>query len=192
MKTVGFIFGIMAGFIILSVSNSVADQNEMIERLKRGGHILMIRHALAPGGGDPANFKIGDCSTQRNLDQTGRAQAKSIGDWLRANGVTSARNYSSQWCRCLETANLLQVGSVEELPALNSFYERPQDREPNISALKTFISQQPVDGQLIVFVTHYVTIAAITGESVSSGTGVLMELRKDSSYEVIGRLSFSD
>ena len=192
MKTVGFIVSIVAGFIILSAFNSLADQNEMIERLKSGGHILMVRHALAPGGGDPANFKIDDCSTQRNLDQTGRAQAKSIGDWLRANGVTSARIYSSQWCRCLETAKLLQLGSLEELPALNSFYERPQDKEPNISALQAFISQQPVDGQLIVFVTHYVTIAAITGENVSSGTGVLMELRKDSSYEVIGRLSFSD
>ena len=123
----------------------------------------MVRHALAPGSGDPENFEIGDCSTQRNLNETGRAQAKRIGNWLRQKGVASARVYSSQWCRCLETAKFMHLGSVDALPALNSFYERIQDREPNISALKNFISQQPMNGELIVFVTHYVTIVAMTG-----------------------------
>jgi hypothetical protein len=86
----------------------------------------------------------------------------------------------------------MQLGSVQELPALNSFYERIQDREPNISALKDFISRQPLDGELIVFVTHFVTISAITGESVSSGTGVLLELKGDKSYDVVGRLTFKN
>lgn len=181
---------ILAGSITLSALNSSADQNELIAKLKTGGHILMVRHAVAPGSGDPKNFKIGDCSTQRNLDETGRAQAQSIGDWLRANGVASARVYSSQWCRCLETAKQMRLGNVQELPALNSFYERTQDREPNISALKEFISRQPADGELIVFVTHFVTIGALTGESVSSGTGVLLELKEDGPYEMVGRLPF--
>jgi phosphohistidine phosphatase SixA len=191
MKTV-YVSVILAGSVILSAFNSLADTNEIIGRLKSGGHILMVRHAVAPGSGDPANFKIADCSTQRNLDETGRAQAKRIGNWLRANGVASARVYSSEWCRCLETARLLLLGSVDALPALNSFYERPQDRDPNISALKDFISRQPMDGELIVLVTHYVTIAAMTGEGVSSGTGVIVELKKESSYAVVGRLSFND
>lgn len=191
MMTV-YVSVILAGSIILSAFNSLADTSEIIGRLKTGGHILMIRHAVAPGNGDPTNFKIGDCSTQRNLDETGRSQAKRIGNWLRANGVASALVYSSEWCRCLETARLLQLGSVDALPALNSFYERPQDRDPNISALKDFISRQPMDGELIVLVTHYVTIAAMTGESVSSGTGVLVELKEESSYDVVGRLSFKD
>jgi phosphohistidine phosphatase SixA len=190
MKTAWYIVTILVVLIIISSINSVADQNDMVERLKTGGHILMIRHALAPGGGDPENFKIGDCSTQRNLDARGRSQAKSIGNWLRANGVATARVYSSQWCRCLETADLMQLGYVEELPALNSFFERPQDREANISALKKFISKQPVDGNLTILVTHYVTIAAITGETVSSGVGVLLKLHKDATFEVVGRLSF--
>ena len=86
----------------------------------------------------------------------------------------------------------MNLGSVQELPALNSFYERIQDREPNISALKDFISLQPLDGELIVFVTHFVTIGAIAGESVSSGTGVVLELKKDKSYEVVGRLTFEN
>ena len=184
--------------IILSVCifpmpfNILANQTEITDRLKAGGHILMIRHALAPGNGDPPNFKIGDCSTQRNLNETGRTQARSIGDWLRANGVSSARVYSSQWCRCLETAKLMELGPVQELPALNSFYERIQDREPNLSALKDVISRQPADGELIVFVTHFVTISAVAGESVSSGEGVLVELDRDAGYKVVGNLNFTN
>ena len=151
----------------------------------------MIRHALAPGTGDPPNFTIGDCSTQRNLDETGRAQARNIGDWLRANGVSSASVYSSQWCRCLETAQLMVMGPVQELPALNSFYERTQDREPNLRALNDFISRQPAEGDLIVFVTHFVTISAVAGESVHSGEGVLIELVRDADFKIVGNLNFT-
>ena len=151
----------------------------------------MIRHAMAPGNGDPPNFKIGDCSTQRNLDDSGRTQARGIGKWLRANGVKSARIYSSQWCRCLETAKLIDLGSVQELAALNSFYEKVQDREPNLQALNEFISLQPVKGELIILVTHFVTIGAIADTVVSSGEGVLFELHKDMPYTVVGRLNFA-
>ena len=84
----------------------------------------------------------------------------------------------------------MSMGPVKQLPALNSFYERIQDRKPNISALKDFISRQPVDGELIVLVTHFVTIGAMTGESVSSGMGVLLELKEDSPYNVVGKLTF--
>lgn len=192
MRIVGIVFIFLAGLLHLSSVTSVAGQNRMSARLTTGGHILMIRHANAPGSGDPKNFKIGDCSTQRTLDEAGRAQARSIGHWLRAKGVASARVYTSQWCRCIETAELLQLGPVQELSALNSFYERPQDREPNIGALKAFISRQPVDGELIVLVTHFVTIGAMTSEGVASGAGVLLELQQDASYEVVGRLTFED
>jgi len=167
-----------------------SDQAGMIERMKAGGHILMIRHAIAPGTGDPANFRIGDCSTQRNLDDRGRQQAKAIGDWLRSNGITSARVYSSQWCRCIQTAELLGLGSVTELPALNSFYELRQDRQPNLKALKKFIAQQPSDGVLAILVTHFVTIAAIANEGVSPGEGVLLKLNQDAPYENVGRINF--
>ena len=171
---------------------AAADQSEVIDRLNAGGHILMIRHAIAPGNGDPPNFKIGDCATQRNLDDTGRNQARSIGVWLRNNGVTSARVYSSQWCRCIETARLLNLGPVQELAALNSFYERAQDREPNLKALNDFISQQPVKGELIILVTHFVTIADIAGTGVSSGDGALLALHADAPYTVVGRLDFGN
>ncbi len=179
-----------SGLIALAMAGADADQIGMVERMKAGGHILMIRHALAPGSGDPANFRIGDCSTQRNLDDSGRKQATAIGDWLRSNGIASARVYSSQWCRCLETAELLELGSVAELPALNSFYELTQDRQPNLEALRKFIAEQPSDGVLVILVTHFVTISAIANEGVSSGEGVLLKLNKDATYENVGRMNF--
>ena len=190
MRQFLFISVILTGLTFLMGAGASADQTELIDRMKFGGHILVIRHALAPGRGDPPNFKIGDCSTQRNLDDSGRTQARSIGTWLRTKGIKSARIYSSQWCRCLETANLIDLGPVHELAALNSFYEKTEDREPNLKALNQFISQQPVDGKLIILVTHFVTIAAIAGTSVSSGEGALLELQKNMPYTVVGRLNF--
>jgi phosphohistidine phosphatase SixA len=192
MRLWGYLLVCFSGLITLATAGVDPGHAEMIERMKAGGHILMIRHALAPGTGDPANFRIGDCSTQRNLDNRGRKQAKAIGDWLRSNGITSARVYSSQWCRCLETAKLLEMGLVSELPALNSFFEMTQDRHPNLKALRTFIAQQPSDGALIILVTHFVTISAVADEAVSSGEGVLLELKEDAPYEVVGRLSFGN
>ncbi len=190
MRFWSFLLICLSGLISLGMTGGGSDDDKMIERMKAGGHILMIRHALAPGTGDPANFRIGDCSTQRNLDDRGRAQATAIGKWLHAKGLNSARVYSSQWCRCLETAERLEMGPVTELPALNSFYELTQNREPNLKALRKFIAEQPSDGALIILVTHLVTISAIANEGVSSGEGVLLELKKDAPYEVVGRLNF--
>ena len=190
MRFWGCLLVCLPGLITLAMAGVDSDQAEMIERMKAGGHILMIRHALAPGTGDPANFRIGVCSTQRNLDDRGREQARAIGNWLRSKGLTSARVYSSQWCRCLETAQLLEIGPVEELPALNSFYELTQDREPNLKLLKKFIAEQASDGILVILVTHMVTISAIANEGVSSGEGMLLKLNKDAPYEIVGRLNF--
>ncbi len=190
MRFFGCLLICLSGLNAIAVSGVVSDQAEMFERMKTGGHILMLRHALAPGTGDPANFQIGDCSTQRNLDDRGREQAAAIGKLLRSKGIASARVYSSQWCRCYETAELLAVGSVAELPALNSFYELTQDREPNLKALREFIAEQPHDGALVILVTHFVTISAIAGEGVSSGEGVLIKLNDDEPYEIVGPLNF--
>jgi hypothetical protein len=98
--------------------------------------------------------------------------------------------YSSQWCRCIDTARLMALGPVSELPALNSFFERPQDREPNLAALRAFLSDQPADGKLVVMVTHFVTIAGITGQGVSSGEGVVLQLDGRGGTRVLGTLSF--
>ena len=178
------------GLMAIAVMNAHADQGDLIKRMKSGGHILMIRHAYAPGSGDPANFKIGDCATQRNLNNRGRTQARAIGEWLRSKGIKDAKVYSSQWCRCQETAALLGLGPVTELPALNSFYELPQNREPNIKSLRSFFANLPNNGELIILVTHFVTILEIAGEGVSSGEGVVLKLKEEGTYYVLGRLSF--
>ena len=176
--------------VVLAGTNVSAFGDEPPSLFPNRGHVLMIRHALAPGSGDPQNFKIGDCTTQRNLSGQGRVQAGQIGDWLRARDIQVAGVYSSQWCRCLETAERMNLAPVKELAALNSFYERPQDREPNTNALRAFLNRQPVDGNLIILVTHYVNIAAVTGIGVSSGEGLLLKLKGNGELAVVQRLDF--
>ena len=182
--------GCMAVLLLLWNISAAAGSETLVNDLKQGGHVLMIRHAYAPGTGDPANFKIGDCATQRNLDAGGRNQARNTGQWLRDRGIESARVYSSQWCRCLETAELMALGPVTELPALNSFFEKPEDREPNLSALRKFLVDQPADGPLIVLVTHYVTILGIAGEAVGSGEAVVLKLTGNGEFDILGRMGF--
>ena len=145
-----------------------------IERLNEGGYALMLRHATAPGVGDPDNFRLGDCASQRNLSDEGRAEARRLGERLRAKGIASAEVYSSQWCRCLETAELLDLGPVEQLPALNSFFSRPAERAPNLDALRRFLADLPGDGPPVILVTHQVTISAITGRDTVSGEAVVL------------------
>jgi phosphohistidine phosphatase SixA len=167
-----------------------ADPEDLVKQLRSGGHVLIIRHAYAPGSGDPAHFQVDDCSTQRNLNDQGRDQSRRIGQWLRSRGIDGVRVYSSQWCRCLETARMMNIGAVVPLPALNSFYDRPQDRDPNLTALRTFLSQQALDGGPIVLVTHFVTISAIAGRGVSSGEGVVLKLGNNGNVTVRGQLDF--
>jgi broad specificity phosphatase PhoE len=154
-----------------------------------GSHVVMIRHARAPGTGDPASFRLGDCATQRNLDETGRAQARRLGERFRKAGIAEARVYSSQWCRCLETARLLGLGPVEELAALNSFFGRPADREPNLAALRDFLANlEPGGDAPVVLVTHFVTISAVTGDGVSSGEARVLRLDGTAEPEMIGTI----
>jgi broad specificity phosphatase PhoE len=152
----------------------------------------MLRHALAPGTGDPEGFRLDDCATQRNLSDAGRAQARAIGAWLRARGIERARVYSSQWCRCLETAEMLGLGPVTPLPALNSFFERPVDREPNLAMLRDFLAEQPGQGEPIILVTHQVTVTGMTRVYPASGQGVVLELNGTGTPEPAGTLGFED
>lgn len=168
----------------------MAQAADLDAHLTQPGHVLMLRHAIAPGVGDPPQFRLDDCATQRNLDEAGRTQARAIGAWLHARGIKTARVYSSQWCRCLDTARLLDLGVVTPLPALNSFFERARDREPNLRALREFLRAQPRDGGLLVLVTHSVTIQGLSGVSVGSGEGVLLQLVDAEPPRVLGRLRF--
>lgn len=113
------------------------------------GAIAVMRHALAPGTGDPAGFRLGDCTTQRNLDERGRAQARAIGAAFRARGIAVDRVLTSQWCRARESAALLGLGEVQELPDLNSFFadRREAESQVNITALT---GVYPSSGEIIV------------------------------------------
>ncbi len=154
--------------------------------LARPGHVLLMRHANAPGVGDPPGMDLADCSTQRNLDARGRAQARELGERIRSAGVPTARVFTSEWCRCRETARLLELGPVEVLPALNSFFEEPAQREPRLSALRAFLEKLPRDGGPVVLVTHQVTITALVGVYPASGEGVVLRLRADGGFETVG------
>ncbi len=156
----------------------VLEDEKAWSALRAGGHVAFVRHALAPGTGDPADFDVADCTTQRNLSEAGRAQARLIGTRFRRAGVERARLYSSQWCRCLETARLFDIGPVEELPALNSFFQRPAERAGRLEALREFLTVLD-PGLPPVLVTHQVTISAMTGAFARSGEVLVAELDRD-------------
>lgn len=157
-------------------------------RLADGGHVVMYRHALAPGTGDPSDFALGDCGTQRNLNEAGRTQARAIGDALRRAGVRHARVLTSRWCRARDTARLLGFGEPEELPALDSFFQRSGLREASTEAVRSFVAGLPGDGPLVILVTHQVNITALTGVFPASGEGVVLEGPGGRPVGVVGRL----
>ncbi len=186
-QLITFVFVLFVG----SSFSAMAQDVDLIEQMKSGNAVLMIRHALAPGIGDPGNFRLDDCSTQRNLNDRGREQAKAIGQWLRDRGIQNVRLYSSQWCRCLETARLMQMGQVNELIPLNSFFENRQNEEPYLAALTGFINDNTRPGELIVMVTHQVTISGITGEWTESGHGKLVQPTANGEIKLLGEVSFN-
>ncbi|MCZ8152720.1 MAG: histidine phosphatase family protein [Rhodobacteraceae bacterium] len=143
-----------------------------------GADVIFLRHALAPGTGDPAGFRLEDCATQRNLSDEGRAQARAIGEALRASGLQIAEVMSSQWCRARETAVLMDLGAVVEEPGLNSFFGNPDARQPTLDLLTDRLASLPegAEAGLTVMVTHQVVISAVTGRSTASGAAVLYDI----------------
>jgi phosphohistidine phosphatase SixA len=173
-----------AALLLAMIGVADAGAAEPPEALTRPGATAIMRHALAPGGGDPAGFQLGDCATQRNLDDRGRAQARAVGAALRAAGMRFDRVLTSRWCRCRETAELLDVGPVEALPALDSFFEARHRRDEQTAVLRAVLADLPA-GERVMLVTHFVNIAALTGTSVSSGEVLALERRPDGSVEVL-------
>ena len=144
----------------------------------------MIRHALAPGFGDPQNFDLNNCSTQRNLDGEGREQAFRIGEKIKAARIKFSKIYSSQWCRCLETAKNMNLGEITVEPGLNSFFQGIVPKEKTLSILRERLKSIETNQQLVLMVTHQVTITAVTGITVSSGGVVAFNTNSGESREV--------
>ena len=141
-----------------------------------GKKIILIRHAKAPGGGDPKGFKIEDCKTQRNLNKTGINQSKKIGKLFKEKKIKIDLVLSSQWCRCKDTAKHA-FRKFKEFSALNSTYTPPYDQNEKmqIEELKNFVRNWSGKGGNLVLVTHYVIILAVTGETTRSGEIVITD-----------------
>ena len=167
--------------------SAARDDGQLWQAVARGGHVLLMRHAQAPGGGDPAGFRLDDCATQRNLDSEGQGQARRIGDAFRRAGVTQAQVFSSRWCRCLETGQLLALGKVIPLPALDSFFSNPEREREQTSEVLAWIKAADLSTPLVL-VTHQVNITALTRVFPGSGEIVVARSMPDGKLLVVGRL----
>ena len=179
MKKLILIFSVLLFQLNYSFAN-----DKVIESLKEGGKLIFIRHALAPGNGDPENFELQNCSTQRNLNEIGIQQSKKIGLIFKKNEIQIDNIYSSEWCRCKDTAKYA-FDDFETFDALNSFYDKrfAANEDKQIKDFYEFIDS--IDSKNnIVFVTHYVVIGAILNIGTSSGEIVVT----DKNLNIIGSI----
>ena len=162
-------------FFLLVFSNNLNASSSWSPALE-GNKIILIRHALAPGSGDPPGFKIKDCKTQRNLDERGINQAKEIGKLFRDNQIPIDKVLSSQWCRCKDTA-FHAFEEFKEFSALNSTFSArfSQNESKQAKKLKRYVKKWDSKGKNLILVTHYVIIRAMTGRAPNSGEIVITD-----------------
>ena len=175
--------------IFISLTSSVkADLNKkLFKQLEDGGKLIFIRHAYAPGSGDPNNFNLNDCSTQRNLSDEGRKQAEYIGEFFRKKKIKIDKVLSSEWCRCKETAKIA-FKNFSTNSFLNSFYSSKftKNKDEQINSLNDYIIKFKSDKNLIL-VTHYILISEVLNYSPSSGEIVV----SDKNLNIIGTLEIN-
>ena len=169
---------------LFSIHSHSSEQNW--KPAQEGNKVILIRHSLAPGGGDPAGFKINDCKTQRNLNRVGIKQSKKIGKLFKKNKVLIDQVLSSQWCRCKDTAQYA-FGDYKEFTALNSTFQSPYDKNETkqLKELYSFVKKWDGKGKNLVLVTHYSIITAITNAVPSSGEIVIT----DKNFKVISTVT---
>ncbi len=166
-----------------------ADEQALWRELRNGGYVLLIRHADAPGTFDPPGFKLGVCSTQRNLSEEGRTQSRRLGELIRAQNVAIAQVFSSEWCRCIDTATLaFGVDKVQTWPAISS--PRGGDEKQklaNLAAVRRRISRASLKTNMVL-VTHMFNIQDITGLGAAQGEIVVLRAQ-DEQLRVVGRIA---
>ena len=174
-------------FITLTAPIKADLNNNLLDQLEDGGKLIFIRHAYAPGSGDPSNFNLKDCSTQRNLSEDGRKQAHYIGEFFRKNKIKIDKVLSSKWCRCKETAKIA-FKDFSTNNFLNSFYssEHAKNKDIQVNALKSYIKKFKSDKNLIL-VTHYVLISEVLNYDPSSGEIVV----SDKNFNIIGSIEIN-
>ena len=173
-------------FLLLIVETNAKESFISLEKLKNHDmdKVIFLRHALAPGNGDPSNFNVNDCSTQRNLDQVGIVQSRMIGNTLKKLGIKFSKIYSSFWCRCKDTALNMNIGEFKTHEGLNSFYEKYADRKLTLIKLNNLVNSFDKSGGPYLLVTHYVNILTFTGLSTSSGSMVAFDLNSQESIHI--------
>jgi phosphohistidine phosphatase SixA len=157
------------------------------DALDSGGHVALMRHATAPGVGDPPGLRLEDCETQRNLSDRGREQARTAGARFRERGVEVGGVFASQWCRTLETARLLDLGEVQPLALLNSFYGVAERRQPQTADLRDWLARHR-SPQALVLVTHQVNISALTNVYAMPGEIVVVRPDPSGNVDLVGRI----
>ena len=174
----------------LTAQSSLANELLIWDKLQGSapkGYVLLMRHSYAPGVGDPDNFKLNDCSTQRNLSDVGRQDAKDFGEWLQRREIKIFRVETSRWCRAKETAQLLGLGKVRLNKNLDSLFEEADAlSHPQTAAVRKQIQNHRNKTGLLVLVGHYVNIAALTGVGVASGEGILIKANAQGEFKVFG------
>ena len=167
-----------------------AADDQVAKLLREGGAVIAFRHALAPGTFDPPGFQPGVCSTQRNLSDEGRAQARRIGEWFGARGFKPARVRSSPWCRCLDTATLA-FGSAEPWAALGS--PRGAAESTNVQSLaelRRALALASTPGRPFeVWVTHMFVLSDLAGANTASGEGLVLRADGRGGVQVLARVA---
>jgi phosphohistidine phosphatase SixA len=175
-----------AAGVLLAASSALA-QDAWAE-LARPGAIVLFRHATAPGVGDPPNFRLDDCGTQRNLSEPGRAESRRLGEQFRQRRIPVGAVLSSQWCRTRETAKLAFGDRVKEEPAFNSFFGRgAEDRNAQTDRARQILRDWRGPGTLVV-VTHQVNITALTGHGAMSAEGVVVQPTADGPLRIVANV----
>ena len=174
-------------FIFLILTNEIkADSNnQILIDIQKGGNLIFIRHAYAPGNGDPDNFDINDCSTQRNLSDSGKVQSKKIGKFFEENNILVDLVISSEWCRCKETA-LIAFNNFKTKNFLNSFYSAKFEKNKKLQMknLKKYVDNLNDDKNLVL-ITHFVVISSILNIASSSGEIIV----SDKNFNIIGSIN---
>ena len=178
--------------LVCALACTSVNASELSDKLQSSDYVLLMRHTRAPGVGDPANYTLNDCKTQRNLSDEGRKQAVAVGNWLKKQGIQTADVYTSAWCRCKDTAELLNLGRVTVEPALASFFDDMAQAKTQNQKLEQFIATQLKNKgkQALILVTHHVNIYEFMGENVASGDMVLAKVDSNGkmiSYKLIPR-----
>ena len=170
-------------FFLIVFSTPINSQEKLINLIKDGNKLIFIRHAYAPGSGDPINFDLNDCSTQRNLNEEGINQSKKIGKFFSKNKIQIDKVLSSEWCRCKDTAKFA-FNKYTTFNALNSFYDPrfEKNKDKQVIDLKKYILNLN-SKQNIVLITHFVVISEILNISASSGEIIV----SDKEFNIIGR-----